>query len=78
MMDDPNFADYAPPDPPDRRLRDDEIDVDFIEAVLAVGAEFKLRGQGHTPPAAPAKHLCREIPASKVKALAERLRKETT
>jgi hypothetical protein len=74
MINDPAYADYGLPD---RRLRDDEIDADFIEAVAEVGAEFKLRG--HTPAAvragAPAKATRREIPASKVKALADRLRK---
>lgn len=73
MMDDPNFADYTVPDPPDRLLRDDEIDEDFIKAVGDVGAT--LAGRGHTPPAAPAKTTHREITASKVKALADRLRK---
>ncbi len=80
MIDDPAFADYEVSGLPDRLLRDDEIDQNFIDAVVAVGA--KLPGRGHTLAVvraeAPAKHLCREIPASKVKALAERLRKETT
>lgn len=32
-MDDPIFADAVLPDPPDRQLRDDEIDEDFLEAL---------------------------------------------
>lgn len=73
MTNDPTFADAVYPDPPDRLLRDDEIDEDFIKAVGDVGAT--LAGRGHTPPAAPAKTTHREITASKVKALADRLRK---
>ena len=77
MTNDPIFADYEAYGLPDRLLRDDEIDQSFIDAVVSVGA--KLPGRGHTLAVvraeAPAKHPCREIPASKVKALAERLRK---
>ena len=80
MIDDPAFADYDIPGPLDRLLRDDEIDADFIEAVVAVGAT--LPGRGHiftvVRDETSAKLLHREIPTSKVKALAERLRKETT
>lgn len=36
-MDDPIFADAIVPDPLDRKLRDDEIDEDFLEALDAAG-----------------------------------------
>lgn len=79
MIDDPAFADYEVSGLPDRLLRDDEIDQNFIDAVVAVGA--KLPGRGHilavVRDEALTKRPPREIPASKVKALAERLRKET-
>jgi hypothetical protein len=73
MNSDPAFADYEAYGPPDRLLRDDEIDEAFIKAVGDVGAT--LPGRGHAPPEAQPKTTRREIPASKVKALADRLRK---
>lgn len=76
MNSDPTFADYD--DMPDRLLRDDEIDEDFIAAVVAVGAT--LPGWGSTSAAwreaASAKIFRRDITTSKITALADRLRKE--
>lgn len=46
MMDDPIFADAGLPDPPDRQLRDDEIDDDFLEALDAVGSPLPVRRPG--------------------------------
>ncbi|MDA8179570.1 MAG: AAA family ATPase [Deltaproteobacteria bacterium] len=51
MTGDPAFADAVYPDPPDRLLRDDELNDDFIEAVgevgqsLAIGRTDKISGQ---------------------------------
>ena len=59
--------------------RIDWVDDDFVEAVVSVGATLPKRGHifAIVRDEAPAKHPRREIPVSKVKALAERLRKET-
>ena len=55
----------------------DFVDDDFVEAVVAVAAGLPGREPDYDPAvraAAPAKRYRREIPGSKVKALADRLR----
>ncbi|MFA5806778.1 MAG: AAA family ATPase [bacterium] len=56
MMGDPIFADAGLPDLPDRQLRDDEIDEDFIEALDAVGSAIpnsRIGGNGGHHPETP-------------------------
>lgn len=45
MTNDPIFADAGLPDPPDRQLRDDEIDEDFV-SVLGAETEWRPRNIG--------------------------------
>jgi hypothetical protein len=52
MTNDPLFADAVYPDPPDRLLRTDEIDDDFIDAVEEVGASLSARREGKKEEAA--------------------------
>ena len=52
MIDDPAFADYEVSGLPDRKLREDEFDQDFVDAVEEVGQSLSSRrgggnGKGH-------------------------------